>query len=122
MTAPRIPAGSSRPSMYTVTSGLDLLDDWATHATQPQKNTVYRTLFAVADQTVYTTCTVIDDPANPLEFFVLAKSDLAVKIRLESVDSFAVLYIGPSATAPGLDAATPAVADIVSGSESNVRF
>ncbi|MGD0605230.1 MAG: DUF6235 family protein [Streptosporangiaceae bacterium] len=122
MTAPRIPADSSRPSQYTVTSGLDLLDDWAEHASQPQKNTVYRTLFAVADQSVYTTCTVVYDPASPLDFFVLAKNDLAVKIHLESVDAFAILYIGPSATAPGFDAAPPAAVEVVPESESNVRF
>jgi Family of unknown function (DUF6235) len=117
----RIPAGSSRPSQYTVTSGLDLLDDWAADATQPQKNTVYSTLFAVADKTAYTTCTVIDDPASPLEFFILARNDLTVKIRIESPDSFAILYIGPSATAPGLDAAPSAATGTLSGSETSIR-
>jgi hypothetical protein len=118
----RIPAGSSRPSQYTITSGLDLLDDWAADATQPQKNTVYSTLFAVADKTAYTTCTVIDDPASPLEFFVLASNDLTVKIRIQSTDSFAILYIGPSTTAPGLDTAPSAAAGTLSGSETSIRY
>jgi hypothetical protein len=122
MTDPRIPAGSSRPSLYTITSGLDLLEDWAVEATQPQKNTVYLTLFAVADKTVFTAGTVIDDPASPLEFFVLAKNDIVVKIRIESMDSFAILYIGPSDAAPGLDVAPATVTEILSGIEISARF
>jgi hypothetical protein len=42
--------------------------------------------------------------------------------RIESTDSFAILYIGPSATAPGLDAAPPAVTETLSGSETSTRF
>jgi hypothetical protein len=42
--------------------------------------------------------------------------------RIESPDSFAILYIGPSATAPGLDAAPPAVTETLSGSETSTHF
>ena len=103
MTGPLIPAGGSRPSQFSITSGLDLLEDWAAEATQPEKNTVYPVLYAVADKTVDTEYTVVDDPASPLDFFVLAKNDLVVKIRIEAVGSFAILYIGPSDGAPGFD-------------------
>src|ERR1022692_2017513 len=122
MTGTRLPPGSTSPPPPTTHSRLDLLEDWAVEATQPQKNTVYLTLFAVADKTVFTAGTVIDDPASPLEFFVLAKNDIVVKIRIESRDSFAILYIGPSDAAPGLDVAPATVTEILSGIEISARF
>jgi Family of unknown function (DUF6235) len=113
MSAPLVPA--SRPSHFTVTSGLDLLDEWMADASQSQKNIVTRVLFAVADKTVFTEYTVIDDVENHMEYFVLAKSDLAVKIRIDGFDAFAIVYIGPSCTAPGLDPPGPADAVDVAG-------
>jgi hypothetical protein len=107
MSAPLVPA-SGRPSSFTVTSGLDLLDEWSAHATQSQKNIVNRIIFAVADKNVFTDYIVIDDVENHMEFFVLAKNDLTVKIRIDDFDSFGILYIGPSCTAPGLDPVRPA--------------
>jgi hypothetical protein len=91
-----------------VTSGLDLLGDWSVHATQSQRNVAYRIIFAVADRNVFTDYAVVDDVENYMEFFVLAKNDLVVKIRIDGFDSFAIFYIGPSCTAPGLDATPPA--------------
>jgi hypothetical protein len=94
---------SARPSSFTVTAGLELLDQWSAHATQAQKNIVSRVIFAVADKTVFADYDVIDDAENHMEFFVLAKNDLIVKIRIDGFDCFGILYIGPSCTAPGLD-------------------
>src|SRR6266446_2633333 len=107
MSAFLVPA-NGRPSSFTVTSGLDQLDEWSTRATQSQKNIVYAIIFAVADRTVFADYNVIDDVENHMEFFVLAKNDLIVKIRIDGFDSFGILYIGPSCTAPGLDPAPPA--------------
>jgi hypothetical protein len=107
MSAPIVPS-SGRPSLFTVTSGLDLLDEWSAHATQSQKNIVNRIIFAVADKNVFTEYCIVDDIENHMEFFVLAKNDLAVKIRIEGFDSFGILYIGSSCAAPGLDPAWPA--------------
>jgi hypothetical protein len=104
MSASLVPA-SGRPSSFTVTSGLDLLGDWSARATQSQRNIVYAIIFAVADRDVFTDYDVIDDVENHMEFFVLAKNDLIVKIRIDGFDSFAILYIGPGCTAPGLDPA-----------------
>jgi Family of unknown function (DUF6235) len=112
MSAHQIPAGSSRPSLFTVTSGLDLLDNWTAHATQAQKNTAYQVLFAVADHTAFTDYIVIDDAANHMDIHVLAGNDLTIKIRINSFDSFAILSIGPS-TAPELDTAQAASANLV---------
>ena len=100
-----LPPASARPSSFTVTSGLDLLDQWSARATQAEKNTAYRILFAVADHSVFTGCHILDDARNHMEFFVLTKGGLTIKIRIDDLDSFAILYIGPSCTAPGLDAA-----------------
>jgi hypothetical protein len=97
------PGPVGRPSLFTVTSGLDLLDEWSAHATQAQKNIVHRVIFSVADKTVFTDYVVIEDVENHMEFFVLAKSDLAVKIRIDDFDSFGILYIGPSSDVQGLD-------------------
>jgi hypothetical protein len=105
MSTPIAPLGadSARPSSFTVTSGLDLLEDWSAHATQPQKNIVYEIIFAVADKTVFTRYTVVDDAEKHMEFFVLTKNDLVVKVRIDSFDSFGITYIGSCRCVPGLD-------------------
>ena len=118
MSASIVPGGS-RPSSFTVTTGLDLLDEWSSRATQWQKNIVHRILFAVADKTVFADYIVIDDVQNHMEFFVLTKGDLIVKIRIEGIDSFGVLYIGPSRTAPGFDPALPALPMVLDSVEVN---
>jgi hypothetical protein len=97
------PAPAARPSLFTVTSGLDLLDEWSAHATQAHKNIVHRVIFSVADKKVFTDYVVVDDVENHMEFFVLAKSDLTVKIRIDGFDSFGILYIGPSSDVQELD-------------------
>jgi hypothetical protein len=107
---------SARPSKFTVTSGLELLDEWSAHASQVQKNIVHRIIFAVADKTVFSDFSVIDDVENHMEFFVLSKNDLAVKIRIQDLDSFDIVYIGPSCTAPGLDPSFPLAVSQVSDS------
>jgi hypothetical protein len=116
MNAPLGP-DSARPSTYTVTGGLELLDEWSADATQSQKNIVHRVIFSVADKTVFNDFDVIDDVENHMEFFVLAKNDLAVKIRIEDLDSFAILYVGPSCDAPGLDPASPPATSQVSDTQ-----
>lgn len=108
------PGPASRPSLFTVTCGLDLLDEWSAHATQAQKNIVHRVIFSVADKSVFTDYVVVDDVENHMEFFVLAKSDLAVKIRIDGLDSFGILYIGPSSDAQGLD---PGMGNVNFGAE-----
>ena len=97
-----IPAHASRPSAYTITAGLDLLDQFTAHATQAQKNTIHEALFAIADHTAYTRYPVIDDPASHMELFILTASDLTLKIRIDDFNAFAIRYIGPATTAPGL--------------------
>jgi hypothetical protein len=98
-----IPEPAARPSSFTITRGLDLLDEWSSHATQAQKNILYRLIFSVADRTVFTEYAIVDDTMNHMDFFVLAKCGLVVKIRIDGFDSFGILYIGPREAAYGLD-------------------
>ncbi|HEX6521704.1 MAG TPA: DUF6235 family protein [Streptosporangiaceae bacterium] len=116
MSAPLVPA-SGRPSSFKLT-GLDLLDKWVAHATQPQKNIVHEIIFAVADKTVFANYTVVD-AENHMQFFVLTKSDLVLKFRIDGFDSFGILYIGPIHAAPGLDGTLPA--SISSAPDSSSR-
>lgn len=66
-------------------------------------NIVHRVLFAVAGKNVFSEYVVVDDPVRTMEFFVLAKCDLAIKIRVYGLDSYGIIYIGPASDAPGLD-------------------
>jgi hypothetical protein len=109
MTATPAPANGRQPA-YTITAGLDLLSDWAARATDAHKNIIYRILFCVADKTVHATYTTLDDPASHMEYFVIGKADLIVKIRIHDLDTFAITYIGTTSTAPGLNAACTASA------------
>ena len=103
-----IPEGSRpRPLPFRLTTGLERLDEWSRNATQVEKNVVNHVLFAVASKTVFTEYVVVDDVTRTMEFFVLAKCHLAVKIRVHSLGAFGIVYIGPTSTAPGLDQAAP---------------
>jgi Family of unknown function (DUF6235) len=96
-----------RPLPFRLTTGLGLLEEWSATATQVQKNVVNQLLFAIAGRTVFTEYIVVDDVTKTMEFFVLAKCHLAVKIRVHGLDSFGIVYIGPADAAPGLDRAVP---------------
>lgn len=96
-----------QPLLFRLTSGLELLEEWSKNATQVQKNVVNQVLFAVASRAVFSGYAVVDDVTRTMEFFVLAKCDIAVKIRVHGLDSFGIVYVGPASAAPGLDVAVP---------------
>ena len=96
-----------RPLPFRLTSGLKRLDEWSQTATQVEKNIVHRVLFAVASKNVFSEYIVVDDAVKTMEFFVLTKCDLAVKIRVYGLDSYGIVYVGPASTAPDLDRAAP---------------
>lgn len=96
-----------RPLPFCLTSGVDLLEEWSEHATQVQKNLVNQVLFSVARRAVFSEYAVVDDATRAMEFFVLVKCDIAVKIRVHGLDSFGIVYVGPASAAPGLDSAVP---------------
>lgn len=76
-------------------SGVDVLDAWAETASQSKKNALYRALFAMQDGSLFRTYRVIDDFQRPNEVFVIVKDDLVMKIRINCVDSFDIVAIGP---------------------------
>lgn len=92
---------------FRLTTGLNLLDEWSARATQAERNVVHEILFSVTGWTVCAEYPVIDDVSTHLEFFVLARCDLAVKIRIHDFSSYGVVYVGPASAAPGLDQADP---------------
>jgi Family of unknown function (DUF6235) len=111
MAVPNGPAGGRPRSAFRLTSGFDVLDKWMGNASQIEKNRVHQVLFAVADRSVFTHYEVVDDVKKTMEFFVFARSDLTVKIRVHGLDAFGIIYVGPSCEAPGLDAAPEQAAD-----------
>lgn len=104
MTAPIQPDSSAR---LRLTGGLELLEDWSRDADDFAKTAVYEILFSVTEGAVFGEHMVVDDVDHPAEFFVLTRRHLAVKIQLLSLDTCAVVYIGPACHAPGLDRVAP---------------
>jgi len=104
MTTPIQPGRGTR---LRLTSGLELLEDWSRDADDLAKTAIYEVLFSVTEGSVFRDHVVVDDVDRPTEFFVLTRRYLAVKIQLLSLDTCAVLYIGPACDAPGLDRVAP---------------
>lgn len=77
-------------------AGLEILDDWGRDANEIAKTAIYEVLFAVSEKTVFNDYVTVDDPDKVTEFFVLTGRGLAVKLRLHSLDSFGIVYIGPA--------------------------
>jgi hypothetical protein len=88
-------------------SGFELLEQWSEQATQVQKNIVHQVLFALTDRSVFNDYVIVDDVAKTMEFFVLARCDLTVKIRIHDFETCGLVYVGPTCAAPGLDQAAP---------------
>lgn len=80
---------------FRMETGLDVLEDWAEDASPRAKNAVYKALFALQDGSLFRTYRVIDDFQHPNELFVIVRDDLVMKIRVNCVDSFSVVAIGP---------------------------
>ena len=83
--------------------GADVLAEWSETASQTRRNAVYAALFSLLDRTVFRTHQIVDDEQRPAEFFVAIKDDLVLKLRVNSFDSFDVLYVGAWETAPGFE-------------------
>src|SRR5262245_43074192 len=86
---------------FRLATGFDVLDSWAETASQSRKNAVYKALFAMQDGSLFHTYRVIDDFQRPNEVFVIVTNDLAMKIRVNCVDSFDIVAIGPCGHAAG---------------------
>jgi hypothetical protein len=96
------PSQVNNHSRFRLETGIDVLENWAETASQTKKNAIYRALFAMLDGTLFRTYRVIDDFQRLNEVFVIVKDDLAMKIRVNSVDSFDIVAIGPCGQAADL--------------------
>lgn len=79
-----------------LSSGLEILDNWARNANEIEKTAVYEVLFAVSERSVFSDYATVDDSDEVTEFSVLTRCRLAVKLRLHSIDLFGIVYIGPA--------------------------
>ena len=102
-------------------SGFELLDRWSEQATQVQKNIIHQVLFAVTDRSVFNDYVIVDDVTKTMEFFVLARCDLTVKIRIHDFGTCGLVYVGPTCAAPGLDQAGPETRPAEPESEPEAR-
>ena len=82
-------------SRFRLELGLDVLEAWADNAPLSMKNAVYQALLAMVDGSLFRNYRVIDDYQRPNEVFVIVRDNLMIKLRINCVDSFGVLYIGP---------------------------
>jgi hypothetical protein len=98
-----VPIQPVNNSPLRLASGCDVLDRWARGATETAKTAIYEVLFAITEKSVFRDYVIIDDAAKATEFFVPTRCGLAVKIRIHSMESFQIVYIGSLCGAPGLD-------------------
>ena len=89
------PSQVSSSLRFRMENGFDTLEQWGETASQSKKNAVYKALFAMQDGTLFHSYRVIDDFQEANEVYVIVKDDLAMKIRIKSVDAFDVVAIGP---------------------------
>lgn len=77
-----------------LTTGIEVLDQWADTAHQIDLNAVQDALFTLVDRTVYAEYEVIDDPAHPCAMVVVVRERLAIRIHLHDASTFGILFIG----------------------------
>lgn len=75
-------------------SGTDVLDTWTDTASFADSTAVADALFSIVERTVYFDYPVIDDSEIARELVVVVRDDLAIRIRLDHVDKFSVVFIG----------------------------
>lgn len=80
---------------FRLETGLEVLEEWAETANQSKKNAIYKALFAMQDGSLFRTYRVVDDFQRSNELFVIVRDNLMMKIRVNCVDSFGIVEIGP---------------------------
>jgi hypothetical protein len=80
-------------------SGLDVLNAWTDTATEANAKAVADALFAIVERSVYRDYPVIDDSTVARELVVVVRDDLAVRIRLDDVEKFGIVFVGSPAAA-----------------------
>jgi hypothetical protein len=92
---------------FQMHSGAEILAEWSETATPTRRNAVYAALFSMVDRTLFRTHQLVDDYWRPAELFVSIKDDLVLKVRINSFDSFDVIYVGEWEKAPGFEFVRP---------------
>ena len=93
MIRPPEPAIGQSYWRFRMAHGQDVLDAWSEKASQPNRNAVYRLLFAVQDGSVFTRYDTVDD-AGDLGFSVHLAGDVVVRIKIDDDEAFTIDYIG----------------------------
>lgn len=75
-------------------AGIDVLDAWTGAASDADAVAVADALFAIVERTVYRDYPVVDDSTVARELVVVVRDDLAVRVRLDDVEKFGVVFIG----------------------------
>lgn len=75
-------------------TGIEVLDAWTATASQIDVNAMTDALFAIVERTVYTRYPVVEDSALARELVVVVRDDLAMRIRLDDVETFSVVFVG----------------------------
>jgi hypothetical protein len=102
MNRPAEPIGGTDHPRFRMNTGLHILHEWADGATAHEKKVVYEALFAMTDRSLLRHYRIVDDERELSEFYVLLRGGLVIKMRVHSVDSFGLVYIGPRENVPGL--------------------
>jgi hypothetical protein len=90
--------------------GSDILESWTEGASVRDTNAMAAALFSLVERTVYHQYPVIDDSTLAREFVVVVRDDLAIRVRLEHVEKFSVLFVGTPAAALELGRAAASAA------------
>ncbi|HEY3260974.1 MAG TPA: DUF6235 family protein [Pseudonocardiaceae bacterium] len=77
-----------------LTSGLRRLEQWATAASQTEKNAVYKALFAIADGSAFSSYKITHEVHRMGELSVQVRDDLVIRICFRHFDAFGIVYIG----------------------------
>lgn len=80
-------------------SGTDVLNTWTDAASVADITALSDALFSIVERTVYRDYPVIDDSTIARELVVVVRDDLAMRIRLDDVEKFGIIYIGSPAAA-----------------------
>jgi hypothetical protein len=80
-------------------SGIDVLNAWTDAAREADVKAVADALFAIVERNVYRDYPVIDDSTVARELVVVVRDDLAVRVRLDDVEKFGIVFIGTPAAA-----------------------
>lgn len=96
--------GVRRPQ-FRLDAGWEVLEEWSENAGQIEKNAIHKALFAIVDRTAFADYEIHDAVTGAQDVFVRVRQDLVLKVQLRDVDAFTIAYVGPLATAPGLELA-----------------